>query len=123
MKNQSDNDFINAKYDEIEKLQHFNAYEEVPDSGQTCISTTWVFNCKEDKVRARLVARGYEENTDTRTDSPAIMKSSFRTFLTVASVNNGQLKQLTLNQRSSKVLQYRVISLLHHLPNLQHHLI
>ena len=78
--NQNDNDFINAKYDEIEKLKHFNAYEEVPDSGQTCVSTTWVFNCKEDKVRARLVARGYEENTDARTDSPTIMKSSFRIF-------------------------------------------
>ena len=47
--NQNDNDFINAKYDQIEKLKYFNAYEEVPDSGQTFISTTWVFNCKEDK--------------------------------------------------------------------------
>ena len=42
--NQNYNDFINAKYEEIEKLKHFNAYEEVPDSGQTCVSTTWVFN-------------------------------------------------------------------------------
>ena len=82
---QNDNDFINAKYDEIEKLKHFSAYEEVPDSKQTCISATWVFNCKEDKVRAHLVARGYEENTDTRTNSPTFMKSSFRNFLTIAS--------------------------------------
>ena len=78
--NQNDNDFINAKYDEIEKLKHFNAYEEVPDSGQTCISTTWVLNCKEDKVRALLVVRGYEKHTDTRTDSPIFMKSCFWTF-------------------------------------------
>ena len=90
--NQNDNDFINAKYDEIEKLKYFNVYEEVPDSGQTCISTTWVFNCKEDKVRARLVARGYEENTDTRTDSPTIMKSSFQTFLTIASSKQWTIK-------------------------------
>ena len=83
--NQNDNDFINAKYDKIEKLKHFSAYEEVPDSKQTCISATWVFNCKEDKVRAHLVARGYEENTDTRTNSPTFMKSSFRNFLTIAS--------------------------------------
>ena len=33
-------DFINAKYDEIEKFTRFNAYEEVPDSGRTCVSTT-----------------------------------------------------------------------------------
>ena len=90
--NQNDNDFINAKYDEIEKLKHFSAYEEVPDSKQTCISATWVFNCKEDKVRARLVARGYEENTDTRTDSPTIMKSSFQTFLTIASSKQWTIK-------------------------------
>ena len=38
-KNQNDNDFIKAKYDEIEKLKHFNAYKDVPDSRQTCIST------------------------------------------------------------------------------------
>ena len=90
--NQNDNDFIYAKHDEIEKLKHFNAHEKVPDSGQTCISTTWVFNCKEDKVRARLVARGYEENTNTRTDSRTIMKSSFQTFLTIASSKQWTIK-------------------------------
>ena len=90
--NQNDNDFINAKYDETEKFKRFNAYEEVPDSGRTCVSTTWVFNCKEDKVRPRLVARGYEENTDTRTDSATIMKSSFRTFLTIASSQQWTIK-------------------------------
>ena len=116
-------DFINAKYDEIEKFTRFNAYEEVPDSGRTCVSTTWVFNCKEDKVRARLVARGYKENTDTRTDSATIMKSSFRTFLTIASSQQWTLKQLILNQRSSKALQYRVISLLNPQPNLKHRLV
>ena len=51
-----------------------------------------MFNCKEDKVRARLVARGYEENTDTRTDSRTIMKSSFQTFLTIASSKQWTIK-------------------------------
>ena len=45
---------INAKYDEIQKLN--TSMQEVPDYGQTCISTTWVFYSKEEKVRARLVA-------------------------------------------------------------------
>ena len=75
------------------------------------------FNFKEGKVRARLVARGYEKNTYTRADSPTIMKSSFRTFLTIASS-----KQLTIktNDIKSAFLQYCAISLLNPLPNLQH---
>ena len=49
IENQNGNDFINTKYDEIEKLKHFNAYEEDPDSGQTCVSTTWVLTAKKVK--------------------------------------------------------------------------
>ena len=75
------------------------------------------FNFKEGKVRARLVARGYGKNTYTRADSSTIMKSSFRTFSTIASS-----KQLTIKTSDIKsaFLQYCVISLLNHLPNLQH---
>ena len=122
IENQNGNNFINAKYDEIEKLKHFNAYEEVPDSGQTCISTTWVFNCKEDKVRARLVARGYEENTDTRTDLPTIMKSSFRTFLTIASSKQWTIKTTDIKSaflQGAAILRYIFIKP----PNLQHRLV
>ena len=109
--NQYDNDFINAKYDEIEKLKHLNAYE---DSRQTCISTTWVFNCKGDKVRARLVARGYEESTDTRTDSPTIMKSSFRTFLTIISSKQWAIKTTDIKSaflQGAAILRYIFIKL------------
>ena len=123
IENQNGNNFINAKYDEIEKLKHFNAYEEVLDSGQTCISTTWVFKCKEDKVRARLVARGYEENTDTRTDLPTIMKSSFRTFLTIASSKQWTIKTTDIKSaflQGAAILRYIFIK---PLPNLEHRLV
>lgn len=50
-----------AKHAELKKLQDFKVHEEVEDSGQTCISTRWVLWSKGPEIRARLVARGFEE--------------------------------------------------------------
>ncbi len=52
---------IAAKLEEIQKLQNFKAYEVVPDDGQQRISTRWVLTMKNEQIKARLVARGFEE--------------------------------------------------------------
>ena len=68
-----------------------NVYEEVPDVGQTAISTRWVCTMKQSKdgitPKARLVARGFEdfENKNLPKDSPTCASESLRTVLTVIS--------------------------------------
>ena len=77
-----------AKKFELEQWEKFRVYERVPDIGQPRISVRWVCNEKlsEDgssKVKARLVARGFEERSDEkiRADSPTVSKDVFRAFL------------------------------------------
>lgn len=51
-----------AKKNELDKLKDFDTYEEVENSGQKKLSTRWVITTKEGRVKARLVARGFEED-------------------------------------------------------------
>ena len=75
---------VKAKLTELEKLKKFDTYEEVPDCGQFAISTTWVLWHKEDEIRARLVARGYEDDKSYPRDSPTIGKTAMRVTMSVA---------------------------------------
>ena len=50
-----------AKLVELAKLDDFDTFKEVKDVGLSRISCTWVLSMKGDEVRARLVARGFEE--------------------------------------------------------------
>ena len=56
-----DSKCVEAKQTELEKLKEFRKYEEVRDVGQFRISTTWVLWNKEEEVKVRLEARGYED--------------------------------------------------------------
>ena len=75
-------DVLEAKQKELRNWIDHDIYEEVKDKGQNCISVTWVITEKTSDgkqiVKARLVARGYEEeNKDSlRTDSPTISKDN-----------------------------------------------
>ena len=76
---------VKAKQTELQKLQDFDTYEEIEDQGQSRISTTWVLCMKGDNVRARLVARGFEDVEGFRRDSPTVVKSVMRLMLAIAS--------------------------------------
>ena len=78
---QSTEKCLEAKLAELRKLQAFGTYEEVPYCGQKCVSTRWVLTSKGDGVRARLVARGFEEDNNFECDSPTVGKSAIRLFL------------------------------------------
>ena len=67
-----------AKQDELNKLKAFDTYDIVDDIGQERITTTWVLTEKGSEVRARLTARGFQEDTDFPTDSPTVQKQSIR---------------------------------------------
>ena len=84
---------VDAKQVELEKLKEFAVYDEVENMGQECISTTWVLWHKGDVVRARLVARGFEEtDLTTGVDSPTIGKSAVRLVLCVAQSQKWTIK-------------------------------
>lgn len=72
-----------AKQNELEKLKNFDTYTEVLDEGQNRLSTRWVITSKEEQVRARLVARGFEEEFDIPRDSPTVGKGGLKIFLTI----------------------------------------
>ena len=91
--------FEQAKLDEIRKWKELQAYVEVPDEGQSCISTRWVCTHKivGDKVinKARLVVRGFEEKTlQMRSDSPTCNKESLRLILAILAAKRWKMHTL-----------------------------
>ena len=76
---------IEAKLAELEKLKQFGTYHVVEDRGQPVVSTKWVLTSKGDRIKARLVARGFEEDFLFQTDSPTVSKCSMRVFLAISS--------------------------------------
>jgi hypothetical protein len=77
-----------AKQLELQKLCHFDTYEEVEDCGQKTISTRWVITRKDGDTRAGLVARGFEEHSLIPKDSPTVGKGAIRIFLTIVASRN-----------------------------------
>ena len=82
-----------AQLDELKRWNDYSVYEEVEDEGQPAISLRWVITQKtvenDQIVKARLVARGFEEDTsDIRTDSPTVSKENIRLMSTIAVANN-----------------------------------
>ena len=63
-----DYEVLDAKLEELGKWKANKGYELVPFCGQKCISTRWVLTDKiisgRRKVKARLVARGFEEKNE-----------------------------------------------------------
>ena len=82
-----------AKRAEIENFIQFGVFEEVPlkscSENVKPVSSRWVINEKKDgRVKARIVARGYEEAEENlSTDAPTVDKTSIRTFLTIVAMN------------------------------------
>ena len=75
---------MEAKHKELEKLQEFETYKVVDDIGQDRITTTWVLTEKGDEVRARLTAKGFQEEEEFPKDSPTLQKHSLRIILMLA---------------------------------------
>lgn len=82
-----------AKSAEVQNWKKYGVYHEVADDGQFAISTRWVMTQKEDenggsKVKARLVARGFEEPVKSQADSPTAGRDTLRLFLGLCSSLN-----------------------------------
>ena len=99
-------DCIEAKNEELSRLKQFDVYEEVPGEGRSCISTRWVIVQKGEKIKARLVARGFEEDLASAVDSPTIGKPCVRMILSIAATNKWRIRSTDIK---SAFLQGQVI--------------
>ena len=81
-----------AKVAELQKLKQFDMYEEVKNCGQYTLSTRWVITKKDEKMKARLVVRGFEEEFMMRRDSPTVGKGTMRIFLAIVACKNWTVK-------------------------------
>ena len=81
-----------AKIEELNKLIAFDTYKLVKDEGQERITTTWVLTEKGTEKRARITARGFQEDTTFPTDSPTVQKHSMRLLLAIAATEQWDIK-------------------------------
>ena len=79
---------MEAKQDELTKLALFDVYDELEDTGQSTIDTRWVITYKNDGIKARIVAKGFQESQPIISDSPTVAKSAFRLVLYLAASHN-----------------------------------
>lgn len=89
-----------AKSAELENWRRNQVYEEVEDAGQDRVSVKWILKEKisdgKIKYKARLVARGFEELGETRSDSPTCSKESIRIMLTIAAAKSWNCNALDI---------------------------
>ncbi|KAK4311282.1 hypothetical protein Pmani_017216 [Petrolisthes manimaculis] len=97
---QYDKDVLAAKQAELENWKKFKVFEEVSDRVQPSMSVRWVCTEKdvdgETKVKARLVARGFEESHHDRTDSPTGGKEILRVFLSILACKNWKCNSIDI---------------------------
>lgn len=95
-------EIVEAKEREFQNLLENDVFEWVADEGGKVVSTKWVITEKTNpdgsrKVKARLVARGFEEHlTDKRVDSPTVSRQSLRLIFTAASTMGWELHSLDI---------------------------
>ena len=81
-----------AKRKELDNWKNFDVYEAVRDAGQNFMTVRWVVTEKSGYSgithKARLVVRGFQEEEDTRCDSPTTGKEVIRILLAIG-VSNG----------------------------------
>ena len=82
-----------AKQKEPANWTNFGVENEIDDQGQRTISTKWVVSERElsdglNRVKARLVIRGFEVDEKGPVDSPTASKSLMKVFFAVCANNN-----------------------------------
>ena len=103
---------IKAKERELQSWINREVYNEVDDTGQQKITTKWVMTKKEIEgkpgIKARLVARGYEDedNDIVRSDSPTVSREGIRFTLAIITTNSWDIKSMDI---STAFLQGRPI--------------
>ena len=89
---------LSAKEKELQNWKSEEVYVEVPNDGQPTMSTTWVVKPKivdgKYTLKARLCARGFEEEQFFRTDSPTCSREGVRITLATIASNGWTLRSM-----------------------------
>ena len=97
---QENHSICTAKEKGFENWRNFGVYEGVTDFGQHTVSTRWVITEKvadgQIILKARLVARGLEEDDEIQADSPTARKETLRIFLAITSLLSWQCQTLDI---------------------------
>ena len=109
-------EIIDAKNKEVENLRDFDTFDEVVDEGQKKIGSRWVITKKESHdgqktdYKARIVARGFQEEEKPQSDSPTAMRESIKIFLAVAANEELEIEAIDIKAAflQSKVLDREV---------------
>ena len=95
--NINNDDINNVKQLELSLWKKFNIYDEVPDENHTTLSTRWVITNK-DKLKARLVVRGFEEEINNPSDSPTTSKDTVSIFFASCSRFSWNVASIDINK-------------------------
>ena len=96
-----DTNYDEAKKKELKNWKDMKVYTEVIDNKQPAISVRWVYTKKlkegVEQKKARLVARGYEENdANIQKDSPTCHKESLRTAIIIIASLGWQIRAMDI---------------------------
>ena len=90
-----------AKAKELSNWRDFGVYREVPNAGQKALSVRWVMTKKtnidgDSKIKARLVARGFEESEEIQSDSPTVSKEVLCSFVAILASKNWSVNSIDI---------------------------
>ena len=83
-------------------MEKYGVFEEVEDEGQETVGSRWVITRKEkadgqkQKVKGRLVAKGFQEKESPQSDSPTMLRESMKMFFLVAANENFELRKIDI---------------------------
>ena len=95
-------DVVDAKNEELKSMIKNYVFEAVPYSYQTTVSSRWILTEKFKKgkrmIKARLVARGFEEDSsEMRKDSPTCNRECLRLVFVVSSLMSWKLQSIDIS--------------------------
>ena len=100
IKNICDDQIKKAKLDELKNWKSNDVYREINNQGQQTVSVRWVVTTKlvDEKVicKARLCARGFEEEQLFRKDSPTGSREGLRLTLSILASKGWKLNSLDI---------------------------
>jgi len=89
-----------AKEKELEQWRLREVYKDIEDNGQNYISLRWVVTTKiidnQPTKKARLCARGFEEDQNFRTDSPTCTREGIRIILSLIASRRWNLNSIDI---------------------------
>ena len=83
-------------------MEKYGVFEEVENEGQETVDSRWVITRKEksdgqkQKLKGRLVAKGFQEKEAPQSDSPTMLRESMKMFFTVAANEEFELRKIDI---------------------------